>query len=494
MRRVVNMHCEPIMILLSAIALLVVLLLAYFGMPFLEAEWRNYYFNRIKWKNEISRNQFRYIDHFFSSRFSYYRRLNHDGRARFIYRALEFKNQWTFDGRDGLEVSEHMEMLVCGAAAQITFGLDYFLLENFEKILLYPSTFHSRLIDAEVKGLTYGNGLIAFSWPDFENGFRINNDGYNLGLHELAHAIDINHEKSYRKDKLNELYFADFLDTAFWEYRKESREIANILDARAKRNEHEFFAVCVEHFFECPELFKEKLPNVFHHLCLVLQQNPLNKENNFKLEERFISEFRENSSRKIPGPIRWINKSRTPFSQVVYTLAIIPGMFYYAYLMAENPHHTEMINWLMIGGGTLFVVMRTRISFYVNFFSLINPMLYVNFFRGFAFTGFAMMVLNSSIWHYSKNVKYRLYEETVQCKNDYCYVRDLKMFNFPEEYRNLTNYQIHNSELELFEASGIKVYLEEHSQRGLFNLILGIKMKVVAGQLNYPAMVMKRHY
>ncbi|MDX5320570.1 MAG: zinc-dependent peptidase, partial [Bacteroidota bacterium] len=298
------MQYEPNMFIISCFAFGLSLLLVFFGLPYLEAEWSNYYFNKIKWKNEITRKQFLHLNQFFESRFSYYRRLSPDGKAKFIYRTLEFRQDLDFEGREGLEVTEHMRLLICGAAAQITYGLTYFHLPHFKRILVYPDTFYSKLLDADVKGLTYGAGHISISWRDFEEGFRISNDGYNLGLHELAHAMEINQRKGSDSDKLNQLYLENFIDVSFAEFQRLNQEYTELLDARAKRNQHEFFSVCVEHFFEAPEKFREKLPNVFHHLCLVLQQNPLNIHGDYLLEESYFSEARRKANRPIPHPIR----------------------------------------------------------------------------------------------------------------------------------------------------------------------------------------------
>ena len=41
----------------------------------------------------------------------------------------------------------------------------------------------------------------------------------------------------------------------------------------AKSNIHEFWAVCVEHFFEAPVQFKEQLPELYIAMCNVLNQD-----------------------------------------------------------------------------------------------------------------------------------------------------------------------------------------------------------------------------
>ena len=48
-------------------------------------------------------------------------------------------------------------------------------------------------------------------------------------------------------------------------------------------NEHEFFAVCIEHFFEVPEQFQSNLPKGYYNLSLLLNLDPLNVSGNYQL-------------------------------------------------------------------------------------------------------------------------------------------------------------------------------------------------------------------
>ena len=54
------------------------------------------------------------------------------------------------------------------------------------------------------------------------------------------------------------------------------------LRSYAFTNEHEFFAVCVEHFFESPDKFALELPKLFDIMCSLLNQNPLNTVDDYK--------------------------------------------------------------------------------------------------------------------------------------------------------------------------------------------------------------------
>jgi hypothetical protein len=52
--------------------------------------------------------------------------------------------------------------------------------------------------------------------------------------------------------------------------------VPSILRDYAFVNKEEFFSVCVEYFFEVPEMLKQDKPELFAMLCRMLNQNPLN--------------------------------------------------------------------------------------------------------------------------------------------------------------------------------------------------------------------------
>ena len=63
----------------------------------------------------------------------------------------------------------------------------------------------------------------------------------------------------------------------------------------------EFFAVAVEHFFEAPAEFQKELPDIYNHLCVLLNQNPLNVRGDFELTSGFIKKANL-MRRKFPLP------------------------------------------------------------------------------------------------------------------------------------------------------------------------------------------------
>lgn len=209
-------------------------------------------------------------------KFPYYRKLNFPNRKKFEYRLKYFLKHKDFYGKENMEITDEMKILVGAAAVQVTFGFQVMQLPFFNKIILYPRAYRSRNTQLKHKGEISSSGTIVFSWEDFLKGYQISDDGVNVGLHEMAHALQMEDIIS------NEEY--SFLDEEVldrWQVLA-GREIERIrkgenkfLRQYAATNQEEFFAVCVEQFFEQPGAFKKQLPQVYTTLAELLQQDPL---------------------------------------------------------------------------------------------------------------------------------------------------------------------------------------------------------------------------
>jgi len=124
-------------------------------------------------------------------RFAYFKNLSNEGKKKFLQRTVDFMLSKDFDGRDGLQVTEEMKVLVSAAAAQLLFGLPQYRLSSFYNIRIFPSIFYSRLMNVHMKGGTTRGGVIMLSWKDFLAGYADGSDKLNLGLHEFGHALRI---------------------------------------------------------------------------------------------------------------------------------------------------------------------------------------------------------------------------------------------------------------------------------------------------------------
>jgi MtfA peptidase len=216
--------------------------------------------------------------HGYLTGFSYYMEMDEAGRKKFMLRLAEFMGSKDFIGGDGFVITEKVKVLISASATQLLFGLEHYTLDYFNVIRVYPGIFYSRLMRVHLKGGTSMGGAIMFSWKDFEQGYKNETDKLNLGLHELAHALKIQVQRgeTYSESLREALERWDQLTAPMLENVKKGG--IPFLRKYAGTNSQEFWAVCIEHFFEAPADFQKHLPNAYKFLCLLLGQNPLMKK------------------------------------------------------------------------------------------------------------------------------------------------------------------------------------------------------------------------
>ena len=211
-----------------------------------------------------------------SKHFSFYRSLPRKSKLIFVRRVERFIQLTQFVPRDMSHVSDEMKVLIAASAVQITFGYEDVLLDHFSKIIVYPDQFFSSTSQRYHKGEVNPKfGTIVLSWKHFVEGYTYA-EGVNLGLHEMAHALQLENVI------LNQEYgFMSQKDIADWEKLAES-EIEKIKSPDESffrdyggTNQHEFFAVAVENFFERPKAFESYHSTLYYSLCRLLRQNPI---------------------------------------------------------------------------------------------------------------------------------------------------------------------------------------------------------------------------
>jgi len=251
---------------------------------------------RDKRRVQLNRASFLKYDSVLRTVHSYYNGLNFSEKRRFVERIIVFMREKKFESKEGINITPEMKILISSSAIQLTFGLEEYYFNHFHTILVYPQSFHVPGMNQALKGGTTPNGYVAFSWRDFEMGYQIHNDGYNLGLHEMAHALKIDVTKSAEFDQRFAFYYDKWESIGLKEFKKIKRaNEPSFLRDYAGENLHEFFAVCVEHFFEKPAEFQRHLPDIYNHLCVLLNQNPIHKFSG-TLEDDFAEKTNRNKS------------------------------------------------------------------------------------------------------------------------------------------------------------------------------------------------------
>ncbi|MFN5324677.1 MAG: zinc-dependent peptidase [Bacteroidota bacterium] len=235
---------------------------------------------------------------------SFYRSLDKQGKQKMLDRCARFAMQKRFLGSNDFVVNGEMVALISATAVRLTYGLDRFDLPHYHTIRIFPSTFFSPFHKRDLKGGASAKGILFFSWSDLVQGESIENDRINLGLHEMAHALRMELRYGSGADRRVADYFDSWFQIAFAEFQRVREGDESYLRDYAGTNVEEFFAVCVEHFFEDAEHFCKELPDVYAHLCLLLNQDPLNKTNGYAFDRELVLSRFPGLTHELPNRIQ----------------------------------------------------------------------------------------------------------------------------------------------------------------------------------------------
>jgi len=204
----------------------------------------------------------------------YYRKLSAELRRRFIQRTYAFMLSKDFHYVE-LVKQERIPFLISAVAVQITFGLNNYLLDYFRDIYIMRTNYHFGLSGIPFEGHVNSKGIY-LSWNNFEKSFHDYADGNNVGLHEMAHALTyVNFTAKRGVDNYFSKRFKEFSKTGRRIFNEMQSGKKNMLGSYAATNYHEFWAVCIENFFERSQLLKIELPDLYLELTMLLKQDPL---------------------------------------------------------------------------------------------------------------------------------------------------------------------------------------------------------------------------
>ncbi len=211
--------------------------------------------------------------------FDYYKKLSPENQRRFEGRVQAFKDSNQFIPKGFTHVSDEMKYLISAAAIQLTFGFHHLNFEHFQKILVYREKYLSPFTKKYHQGEVNPRGAIVLTWDNFKKGYHHPTDGRNVALHEMAHALKLEN-KIYNGeyDFIDGKSLQQFDKLARLEMQKIKPENEPFFRKYAAVNEHEFFAVAVENFFERPKAFLEHHSALYHSLAELLRQDPLRLE------------------------------------------------------------------------------------------------------------------------------------------------------------------------------------------------------------------------
>ena len=182
-------------------------------------------------------------------------------------------------GDEQLTVDDETRLLIASSAAILGHGIPNFEWPRMRDIVVYARSFDEDYGQGpdggDIAGMVHSQGPILYSARDLKLGYR-RHDGHNVGLHELAHVLDLadGHADGHPIG-------ADWASSAPWMQiigdrlgRLRRRRYKKVLRDYAATNEAEFFAVAVEAFFERPRALRDKDPELYAMLRDYFGQDP----------------------------------------------------------------------------------------------------------------------------------------------------------------------------------------------------------------------------
>ncbi|MFI1742949.1 zinc-dependent peptidase [Thalassobellus sediminis] len=208
--------------------------------------------------------------------FSFYNNLSNKEKKYFEHRVASFLKDKDFISREGVIITDEKQVLIAATAVMLTFGFRDFYIGLISKIVIYPEAFYSNTNNAYHKG-EFNPKLkaLVLSWKDFQEGYRIDNDNLNLGIHEFTHAIHLN---SIKERDVSSIIFKD----SFKELSvlltskagiKEKLVKSEYFRGYAYTNQFEFLAVIIENFIETPQDFRSEFPLIYGKVKQMLNFN-----------------------------------------------------------------------------------------------------------------------------------------------------------------------------------------------------------------------------
>lgn len=197
----------------------------------------------------------------------FYSQLDSRHQRQFEHRVATFLNEKQFVGRDGVEVTTRMRVLIASMAILLSFGRKYYRYHLISFILIYPEEFFSNINETyHIGEFNPREKAMVLSWKDFEKGLTDGKDNRNLGIHEFMHAMQLESRSS--KDLDASRFARQFQNILKHLTQTEVRDQLNETDYfrdYAFTNQYEFMAVLAEYFIESPEEFKKEFPKLYQY-------------------------------------------------------------------------------------------------------------------------------------------------------------------------------------------------------------------------------------
>ncbi len=206
-----------------------------------------------------------------------YPRLDADARDRFERDVQFILDEYSFEGVQGVVVTDVLRLSVAAGAAVLLHGRPDWELPGSRSVLFYPHRFNDEYYDsadAAYDGMAHQQGPIILTAPSVKDSWADSGDADNVVLHELAHLFDFDNEGADGVPSLVAPASAGNWQSLVRREMKRVRRGRSILRPYAAEAPSEFFAVAVETFFEQPHRMARRHEELFTALVAFFHLDP----------------------------------------------------------------------------------------------------------------------------------------------------------------------------------------------------------------------------
>jgi len=222
---------------------------------------------------------------------SVFNRLTGDDQEELLGHTRIFLAEKHFEGAGGLELTDEIRVTVAGQACLLLLHRETDYYPELVSIIVYPSGYtatEERHIgggvwsdEAEDRLGHTGQRLraLVLAWDAVRHGATAPMDGENLVLHEFAHQLDFENQRTDGTPALGSrgdyLAWARVMSAEYEALRDAAYSgVPTLLDSYGATDPAEFFAVITEVFFERPRALRKLHPALFDQLQRFYRQDP----------------------------------------------------------------------------------------------------------------------------------------------------------------------------------------------------------------------------
>jgi Mlc titration factor MtfA (ptsG expression regulator) len=225
---------------------------------------------------------------------AFFRALAPREKERFRQLVKVFLDEFRITGIQ-TEIDDKTRVLVAASAAIPIFGFQDWEYHRLGEVLVYPGSFGEDYqttgsLDENtlgMVGLRQLRGVMILSKPSLLAGFNNPSTNDNVGIHEFAHLVELEESENGFPPEVPWQAVKHWVQFVARELAHPSSNTTSIR-GYAYTNEHEFFAVLTEYFFQSPNLLKAKEPELyemlqemFHQDIASLMQSPFSRRQTY---------------------------------------------------------------------------------------------------------------------------------------------------------------------------------------------------------------------